>query len=133
LKSLFFVYCVFWSVISVAAQAPANPVSGTWKFDSGAGGLALKFDGKRAVSGLVNPNSASPGEIKTGTFDPQTGALKLEGEVTAPGGAPPHFVIEGQLTQSIITGSAAFGEQKFAVRLTKLAETPATVRIAIRR
>ena len=125
LKSLFFVCCVLWAVVSVTAQSVTDVVSGTWTLESGSGGLALKFDGKRVASGLVNPSSASPGEIKTGTFDPQTGALKLEGEIKGPDGAQRHFVIEGQLAQSIITANAVFGEQKFAVKLTKIVEAAA--------
>ena len=126
LQHLFFVSCVLWSVISVVAQATTDPVSGTWKLDGGSGGLALKFDGKRAVSGFVNPNSTSPGEIKTGTFEPQTGALQLTGEIKGQDGVLEPFVIEGQLAQNIITGKATFGERKFAFKLTKLAEAAAT-------
>src|SRR5262249_57366303 len=84
MRSLLFVWLVLLSSISMFAQssgASADPLTGTWKVEDGSGGLALKFDGKGVVSGLVNPSSSSPGEIKTGTFDPKTGALKLEGEI----------------------------------------------------
>jgi hypothetical protein len=39
--------------------------------------LQLKFDGKSAVTGTIKglPN---PGDVKSGTFDPKTGALKLQ-------------------------------------------------------
>src|SRR5438132_3321033 len=123
LRSLLLVCFVLLSAVSMAAQsggAAADPISGTWKLDNGTGGLELKFDGKGAVSGLVNPSSPSPGEIKTGTFDPKTGALKLEGEIKGPDGAIHHFVIEGQVAQSSITGSATFNNQKYEVKLTKV-------------
>jgi hypothetical protein len=66
------------------AKAKANPVSGTWTGElvPDNGGrisitMELKFDGKSAVSGTFSglPN---PGDVKTGTFDPKTGALKLQ-------------------------------------------------------
>jgi len=123
LKSLLIACFVLLCAVSIAAQsggAAADPVSGTWKRDNGAGGLALKFDGKSAVSGLVNPDTQSPGEIKTGTFDPKTSALKLEGDIKGPDGVMHHFVIEGKVAQSTITGTAAFDNQKFDVQLSKV-------------
>ncbi len=39
--------------------------------------LQLKFDGKRAVTGTI-AGLPNPGNVKTGTFDPKTGALKLQ-------------------------------------------------------
>jgi hypothetical protein len=76
------------SATSIAAQsrrATADPISGTWTGElvprNASDGIPitmeLKFDGKRAVSGPVSglPN---PAEVKTGTFDPKTGALKLQ-------------------------------------------------------
>jgi len=123
LKSMLIVCFILLSAVSMAAQsggAASDPVSGTWKLDNGSGGLELKFDGKGAVSGLVNPSSSSPGEIKSGTFDPKTRALKLEGEIKAPDGVMHHFVIEGQVTQNIITATATFGDQKYEAKLTKV-------------
>jgi hypothetical protein len=82
--------CVLLSATSMFAQSPgakakADPISGTWKGElvpqnatsSRSVTMELKFDGKNAVSGTVSgfPN---PAEVKTGTFDPKTGALKLQ-------------------------------------------------------
>jgi uncharacterized damage-inducible protein DinB len=123
LRSLLLVCFILLSAVSMAAQSPgaaADPVSGTWKLDNGSGGLELKFDGKGAVSGLVNPSSSSPGEIKTGTFDPKSGDLKLEGEIKGPDGAMHHFVIEGKVAESTITASATFDSQRYEVKLTKV-------------
>ena len=39
--------------------------------------MELKFDGKSAVTGTVS-GLPSPADVKTGTFDPKTGALKLQ-------------------------------------------------------
>src|SRR5215471_19328791 len=77
-----------------------DPVSGTWG-DPGGPGFDLKFDGKM-VSGtirIVNPAGKSTAPIQTGTFDPDTSVLKLEGEATDPGGGGPmHFLIEGRIS-----------------------------------
>lgn len=122
LRSLLIVCFVLLSAVSMAAQSDgADQVSGTWKLDNGGGGgLELKFDGKSAVSGLVNPSSPSPGEIKTGTFDPKTGEMKLEGDIKGSDGATHHFVISGKIAQNTITGSAAFDGQTRDVTLTKV-------------
>jgi hypothetical protein len=87
--------------------------------------LDLKFDGKNAVSGTAaGPN---PGEIKTGTFDPKTGALKLEIYVNDDGRS--RFVFEGTVVQSTVTGSVSgnnqTGDFKFTRRVPVSGEPPA--------
>ena len=80
--------CVLFSATSMLAQSTtdkADPLSGTWTGEfvppSATSGVAvtmeLKFDGKKAVSGTLT-GLPSPGDVKAGTFDPTTGALKLE-------------------------------------------------------
>ena len=88
-RRMFFVAC---SVISLApstfAQPPdtkADALSGTWtgefiRLDRPspvAVTMELKFDGKTSVSGTLD-GLPEPGDVKSGTFDPQTGVLKLE-------------------------------------------------------
>ena len=70
-------------LIFAQGGSQADPISGTWKGDIGLDltnrmpiTLELKFDGKTAVSGTFN-GLQEPGEIKSGTFDTTTGALKL--------------------------------------------------------
>src|SRR5262249_52165707 len=70
-----------------SSSAPSDPLSGVWKGDMGPSEttrfpitMTLKFDGKSAFSGAIT-GPPRPGEIKTGTFDPKTGALTLEVEV----------------------------------------------------
>ena len=80
------VCCVLVSVASMVAQsrgAKADPLSGTWKGelnvpaapDPVAITMELTFEGSK-VSGTFTglPN---PGDVKVGTFNPETGALKL--------------------------------------------------------
>ena len=66
-------------------EAKSDPVSGTWTGEiqmGHAGGpyeieMVLKFDGSTAVTGTFT-GLPSPGDVKKGTFDPKTGALKLQ-------------------------------------------------------
>lgn len=80
--------CVMLSATLLVAQsrgATPDPLSGTWTGELVPQGgsrsipitMTLKFDRKSAVSGTVSglPN---PADVKTGTFDPTTGALKLQ-------------------------------------------------------
>ncbi len=78
--------CVLLAATSMAAQSKGkekpDPVSGTWSGELAPPGgvpvtLVLKFDGKSAVSGTI-AGFSNPGDVKTGTFDPATGALKLQ-------------------------------------------------------
>ncbi|MEK6410620.1 MAG: ankyrin repeat domain-containing protein [Acidobacteriota bacterium] len=98
-----------------SAPAPAtDPISGTWKGDMGLNEttrypitMKLKFDGTSAVSGPVT-GPPLPGEIKTGTFDPKTGALKLEVDV-ADEGIVVRFVFEGTVLEGSATGRVIGG------------------------
>jgi hypothetical protein len=63
----------------------ADPITGSWtgeiRTENDAEGrpitLELTFDGKSTVTGTMT-GLPSPGDVKKGTFDPATGALKLE-------------------------------------------------------
>lgn len=83
--------CVLLAVGSVVARSQDSnpqtddPISGTWTgqfvLQRDASNvvqvtLELKFDGKREVSGTFT-GLPTPGEVKSGTFDPKSGALKL--------------------------------------------------------
>jgi hypothetical protein len=85
LKSLLLVCFVLLFAVPVFAQSSAvvrDPISGMWTGHMGSGAtpqfaitMELTFDGKGTVIGTLS-GLPSPGEIKSGTFDPQTGALK---------------------------------------------------------
>jgi hypothetical protein len=106
--------CVLVSAASMFAQsggekAKADPLSGTWTGELIGQGdsrrmaitLELKFDGKSAVSGTLTgfPN---PGDVKAGTFDPKTGALKLQlGKV---GDGAVLLTLEGTVAKGTATG-----------------------------
>jgi hypothetical protein len=94
---------------SPGAKAKADPISGTWTGElvrqSASSAIhvtmELKFDGKSAVSGTVSglPN---PADVKTGTFDPKTGALKLQLGKTGDGAVL--LVLEGTVVKGTATG-----------------------------
>jgi hypothetical protein len=95
----------------LAQSATADPITGTWKGQAGPNGgaatqitMELKFDGKSAVSGAVL-GFPSPGEVRTGTFDPATNALKL---IAGPTGDPSvQLTFEGYVVEGTATGRAS--------------------------
>jgi hypothetical protein len=105
--------CVLLSVTSMAAQSPgakatADPISGTWTGElvrPSASAIPvtmeLKFDGKSSVSGTVSglPN---PADVKAGTFDPKTGALKLQ--LGKKGAGDVLLILEGTVVKGTATG-----------------------------
>jgi hypothetical protein len=105
-----------------AKSSKADPLTGTWTgqivlADGGASQvsitLELKFDGKEAVTGTISglPN---PGDVKKGTFDPKTGALKLE--LGRSDGPEVLLVFDGKVEQGTangrVQGEAGAGEFK---------------------
>ena len=106
--------CLILIPISAFAQSRAgretgrtDALSGTWtgalSMPSGPTSvtLQLKFDGKRAVTGTLSglPN---PGDVKSGTFDPKTGALKLQ--LGRSDGAAVLITLEGTVTKNTAAG-----------------------------
>jgi hypothetical protein len=120
---------VFLSATTLFAQSPRekptpDPITGTW---TGAlvrqGGSAipvtmeLKFDGKSAVSGTVSglPN---PADVKAGTFDAKTGALKLE--LGRQGDTAVLLVLEGTVVKGTATGRFS-GDESGEFKIAKKA------------
>ncbi|MET0213398.1 MAG: hypothetical protein ABW292_10370 [Vicinamibacterales bacterium] len=106
---------------STGGKPKPDPITGTW---TGAlvreGGspipvtMELKFDGNSAVSGTVSglPN---PADVKAGTFDPKTGALKLQ--LGKQGDSAVLLVLDGTVVKGTATGRVsgdASGEFKIA-------------------
>ena len=118
--------CVLLLATSILAQPSrekADSISGTWTGEfvppNATSGIAvtleLKFDGKSAVSGTLT-GLQSPGNVKSGTFDPKTGALKLElGKTDDPAVL---LVLEGTVAKGAasgrVTGQDGIGEFKIA-------------------
>ena len=121
--------CALLSAVPALAQSSDDPLSGTWIGHIGPGAtpqipvtLALRFDGKSAVTGTLSGLS-SPGDVKSGSFDPGTGALKLEMGET--GNPQAMLVFEGTVVLGSVTGRVAGDNQTGTFKLTKSEEDQA--------
>jgi hypothetical protein len=104
--------CALVCAMPVFAQskgAKTDPLTGTWTGElnpSNAPGpvsvtAELRFDGKSAVSGTVT-GLPRPAEVKAGTFNPKTGALKLDlGKKGEPGVL---IILEGTVVKGKVSG-----------------------------
>jgi hypothetical protein len=119
---------VLTCAVPLAAQsrppkANPDPISGTWAGQIVPTGddrgrsvtLVLKHDGKGTVSGTITglPN---PGDVKAGTFDPATGALKLQ--LGIEGDSDVKLVLDGKVEKNVATGHVS-GEVTGGFTLTK--------------
>jgi hypothetical protein len=57
--------------------------------------------------------------IRTGTFDPRTGVLKLEGEAESGDGTVAKYLIEGKLERDTLEGSFSLGSNKGTFMFTR--------------
>jgi hypothetical protein len=110
-QRLAIVLCALLCAATLHAQsrgAKSDPLTGTWTGQLSMQPdremtvtMQLKFDGKSAVTGTVSglPN---PADVKRGSFDPKTGALKLElGKV---GETAVLLVLEGKVEKGAASG-----------------------------
>ena len=103
--------------------AKPDPITGTWAGELSpqdaprtmAVTMELKFDGKSAVTGTVSvfPN---PADVKAGTFDPKTGALKLQ--LGKKDEAAVLLVLEGTVVKGTASGRVT-GETAGEFRIAK--------------
>lgn len=133
LKGVLIVSCLVLFTASILAQSTggaADPISGTWKGqmvrtedDTARAPLnvELKFDGKTVLGTVTGP--PQPGEIKSGTFDRATGALKFD--VTVAGAGFP-FVFEGTVVQGTVTGRVTANSLVGVFTLSKMTADSAT-------
>jgi hypothetical protein len=87
--------------------------------------LDLTFDGTQNVSGTTYWRAGSwsaQAAIRKGSFDPKTGALRLEGDAPSlDGEGKSHYVIEGRLEQETLRGTYDWGGLKGDFAFTRLA------------
>ena len=106
------VCCLLLLAASIRAQsgsARTDPISGTWKGhldvpmsqNPVSVTLELKFDGKSKVSGTFT-GLQNPGDVKAGTFNQETGALKLQLGKT--GESDVLITLEGSVVKGVATG-----------------------------
>lgn len=108
--------------LSRAGQGTADPITGTWTGHMGRSAserqsitLTLKLDGGRVTGGITGP--PSPGEIRTGTFDPATGAIRLE--IVVQNEAKDVAIFEGRLADRTLSGQVAVFNQTGAFQVTR--------------
>jgi len=118
--------CVLLFASAALAQSrggTADPISGTWTGHLNVPmaqepvtiTMELKFDGKSKVSGTFS-GLPRPGDVKAGTFNQETGALKLELGKTE--GSEVLIILDGSLAKGVatgkVTGEAGTGDFKIA-------------------
>ncbi len=127
-RTLVLVCCLLLSGPSPSAQTKAakpDPITGTWAGELSpqdaprtmAVTMELKFDGKGAVTGTVSglPN---PADVKAGSFDPKSGALKLQlGKKDEPAVL---LVLEGTVVKGTASGKVS-GDGVGTFKITKKA------------
>jgi hypothetical protein len=112
IRSLLVTLCLLAFATFAAAQSkPADVVSGTWTGDMGPNEserhpitVTMKFDGK-TITGLV-AHPQNPGDITGGSFDPKTGALRLDIVVRNDDKTP--VVFDGKLVKNAASGKVTF-------------------------
>ena len=114
-------------LVAAPLSAQSDPITGRWGRD-GTAVLDLKLDNTGAVTGQVmngSPDNMVP--IRSGSFDRQTGVLKLAGEAksTDTGAATP-FTILGNLVGDSLKVNAAFGNFRGSLALIRLTASPRT-------
>lgn len=132
-RSLVLACCALLSAASLRSQtavAGSDPISGTWTGDIGLDlttrhtvKFDLKLTGASTISGTVTGPGAA--DFKGGTFDPKTGALRMELDVKDDGTTPKRFVFEGVAVGGTATGRVNDGTQIGSFRLMKGGATPA--------
>jgi hypothetical protein len=98
-------------------------LSGSWGQDN-LPFLELTFDTSKNVSGTTYWRSGGRSvrtTIKRGSFDPNTNALRLEGDAPSlDGEGESHYVIEGTLDRGVLSGTCDCGGLKGNFTFTKV-------------
>lgn len=113
------------ALLPIALPAQSDPISGKWGRDGGTF-LDLKLASSGAVTGQVmsgRPDNMAA--IKTGSFDRQSNALKLQGEAKTDNGSMTTFLIEGNLVGDSLKVNATFGDYKGALSFGRIASSQA--------
>jgi hypothetical protein len=125
-KTFLWICCVLLAspVLAQSRGAKQDALSGAWTGEMVVDRersitFELKFDGKGNVTGTFT-GMPNPGDVKKGTFDPKTGALKLD--VGIKGDAAVRLVFEGTVVKDKAAGKVsgeASGEFKIAKKPTR--------------
>jgi hypothetical protein len=121
-KPLMFVLVLLLS--SVASFAQSDSIAGAWGGELKPANssrpialtLDLKVDGKGAITGTAT-GFPDPAEVKTGTFDSKTGALKLQ--LGKKGEAAVQITLEGTVAKEAVSGTFSGGGRTGTFKLTR--------------
>jgi hypothetical protein len=111
----------------LSKDASKDAVSGSWTGDWGPADrpgdrnqvtVDLKYDGK-AVTGVVRTANRAEVTLVNSTYNASTGAIRMEADAAARGGAKVHYVIEGKVTNNTMSGSWNHDNVKGDFKLTK--------------
>jgi len=115
-------------MVAQQRSAPADPLTGTWTGDWGPNAgdrnqvtVDLKWDGK-ALTGTVHSTTPSRPDVSLtkSTFTAAASAVHMEAvSANVRGGAPVHFIIDGKIAGSSMTGSWNHDATKGDFKLTK--------------
>jgi len=123
-RALMMAACMFAVAALALAQsgaARADAITGSWTGEFAVDGASrpvqfqLKDDGKGVVSGTFT-GLQSPGDVKKGTYDAKTRALKLE--LGIPGDSAVRLVLEGTVEKGVARGQVS-GEKSGEFRIAK--------------
>ena len=123
-RALMMTACMFALAAPALAQsgaAPADAVTGSWTGEFAIEGASrpvqfqLKVDGKGVVSGTFT-GLQSPGDVKKGTYDAKTRALKLELGIVNESAV--RLVLEGTVEKDVAHGQVS-GEKIGEFRIAK--------------
>ena len=110
---------------AAAPDASADPLSGTWTGKWGPTPdhqndviLELKLDGTN-VTGNVDPGKPTATPITKGTFAKDTGVVNLEADAKDHAGKAVHYVVEGKLDGTTLSGSWTHDAKKGDFKVTK--------------
>jgi len=126
-KTLHFVcltVCLVIAASAFAQKAGVDPLSGTWVGDWGPSPedrnqvtVELKWDGKK-LTGTINPGPNAV-ELQKSTFDPKTGAVHFEADAKNRRGATIHYLVDGKVEKTTMTGSWSHDNRKGDFKITK--------------
>ena len=101
-----------------------DPLSGTWAGDWGPSAsdrnpatVEFKWDGK-ALTGTVNPGPNAVA-LEKASFDAKTGAVHMEAHAKNRRGEAVHFVIDGKVEGTTMSGSWNHDAKKGDFKITK--------------
>jgi hypothetical protein len=117
------------SAATLRAQTqPADPISGRWtgyigRSEASPSGVTveLKRGADGLIAGTVTGPQITPGDIKGGTFDATTGAVKFTVVIRSNAGSGGNVTFDGRLSNDSLAGKLSLNGEAGVFKLTKSA------------